>query len=159
MSVTQLVRDVVHAVSTRVRLPDLSVPRLPADGEDLVLAEECAGEVRRAWSVPPGPVVDVMQLAERHGVVAARHPTATPKVAAFSVPFPERPVVVIRQQGAKRDRDRFSLSHEIGHMAMHRADKILAPKTVESQAHRFAAAFLMPADEIRGELPSKPNAA
>ena len=29
-------------------------------------------------------------------------------------------------------------------------------KLIEDQAHRFAAAFLTPADEIRGELPSAP---
>jgi len=38
---------------------------------------------------------------------------------------------------------------------MHQADTVLAAKTVEAQAHRFAAAFLMPADQIRDELPSK----
>jgi Zn-dependent peptidase ImmA (M78 family) len=38
---------------------------------------------------------------------------------------------------------------------MHQANRILATKAIEAQAHRFAAAFLMPADQIQDELPSK----
>lgn len=38
---------------------------------------------------------------------------------------------------------------------MHQADDALAPKTVEAQANRFASAFLMPAEEIRGDLPPR----
>jgi Zn-dependent peptidase ImmA (M78 family)/DNA-binding XRE family transcriptional regulator len=155
LSVTQLVRDLVDALSRHVRLPDLALPWLPVNADGPVLAEERAAKVRRAWDVPSGPTHDVIQLAERHGVIVARHRIATPAVSAYSVPFPERPVVVLQQRGAKRDRDRLSVSHEVGHLTMHQADKILAPKVVEIQAYRFASAFLMPADEIYGELPSK----
>ena len=155
LSVTQLVRDLIDALSRHVLLPDLAAPRIPVDTDEPALAEERAAMVRRAWNVPPGPVGDVIQLAERHGIVVARHRITTAAVSAYSVPFPERPVIVLHQYGAKRDRDRFSVSHEIGHLTMHQADEIVAPKAIERQAHRFASAFLMPADEIREELPSK----
>jgi Zn-dependent peptidase ImmA (M78 family)/transcriptional regulator with XRE-family HTH domain len=155
LSVTPLVRDLVDALSRHVRLPDPAAPWVPADSDEPALAEGCAAMVRRAWSMPPGPIGDVIQLAERHGIVVARHRIATAAVSAFSAPFPERPVIVLHQHGAKRDRDRFSVSHEIGHLTMHQADNILVPKATELQAHRFASAFLMPAEEIRDELPSK----
>jgi Zn-dependent peptidase ImmA (M78 family)/transcriptional regulator with XRE-family HTH domain len=155
LSVTQLVRDVIDALSRYVRLPDPATPWMPADSDEPAIAEERAAMVRRAWSMPSGPVGDVIQLAERHGVAVARHRIANSAVDAYSVPFPERPVIVLHQHGAKRDRDRFSVSHEIGHLTMHQADNILVPKAIERQAHRFASAFLMPAEEIRDELPSK----
>jgi Zn-dependent peptidase ImmA (M78 family)/transcriptional regulator with XRE-family HTH domain len=157
LSAAQLVRDLADALSRYVRLPQPAVPWLPAGAGDLMIAEERAAMIRRAWGVPPGPVADVIQLAERHGVVAARHQIETPAVSAYSVPFPERPVVVLTRDRVKRDRDRFSVSHEIGHLVMHEADSSLAPKVTEAQANRFASAFLLPAEEIRDQLPAGPD--
>jgi Zn-dependent peptidase ImmA (M78 family) len=48
------------------------------------------------------------------------------------------------------DRFRFSLAHELGHMVLHSIPEDDA--VMESQAHRFAAEFLMPAVEIRPYL-------
>jgi Zn-dependent peptidase ImmA (M78 family)/transcriptional regulator with XRE-family HTH domain len=157
LSVTQLVRDLIDVLSRHVRAPDPAVPWLPAASADLALVEEHAAAVRREWNVPPGPVADVIQLAERHGIVTARHQIPTPTVSAYSAPFPERPVVILNVDAAKRDRDRFSISHEIGHLVMHKADSALASKATEAQANRFASAFLLPADEIREQLPSGPD--
>jgi Zn-dependent peptidase ImmA (M78 family)/DNA-binding transcriptional regulator YiaG len=157
LSITQLVRDLIYALSSYVRLPDSAVPWLPADADDLAIAEERAAAVRRAWGVPPGPVTDVIQLAERHGIVTARHWISTPTVSAYSVPFPERPIIVVNKEGVKRDRDRFSVSHEIGHLVMHKADGALASRMTEMQANRFASAFLLPAEEIHDQLPSGPD--
>jgi Zn-dependent peptidase ImmA (M78 family)/DNA-binding XRE family transcriptional regulator len=155
LSITQLVRDLVDALSRRVRLPDPAVPWSQAGTDVAAVAEERAAIVRQIWSVPPGPVGDVVQLVERHGIVVARHRIETEIVSAYSVPFPDRPVLMLNQYGSKRDRDRFSVSHEVGHLTMHQAGRALATKATEAQAHRFAAAFLMPADQIRDELPSK----
>lgn len=155
LSITQLVRDLVDALSRHVRLPDLAVPWFQINTDVAARAEERAAVLRQTWNVPPGPIDDVVQLAERHGIVIARHRIETAIVSAYSVPFPDRPVLVLNQYGSKRDRDRFSASHELGHLTMHQANRVLAPKAVEAQAHRFAAAFLMPADEIRDELPSR----
>jgi len=123
--------------------------------DDPADAELYAAQVREAWGVPAGPVEDVLRVMERHGIVAARHRIENRTVHAFSAPFPDHPVVVLHQQDGKRDRDRFSASHEVGHLTMHSAGKGLARKAVEDQAHRFAAAFLMPARDIRAELPAR----
>lgn len=155
LSVTQLVRDLVDVLARYVRLPDPAVPWSPVGTDVPALAEERAAILRQAWNVPYGPVTDVIQLVERHGIVIARHRVETEIVSAFSVPFPGRPVLVLNRRGSKRDRDRFSVGHEVGHLVMHQANKILATKATEAQAHRFAAAFLMPAAQIRDELPSK----
>lgn len=154
LSVTQLVRDVVYELGQHVRLPEVAVPRVPVDVQRPSDADDAAAEVRQEWAIVDGPVPDVLQLSERHGVVGVRHRIDTDAVSAYSVPFPERPVVVMHQHGAKRDRDRFSCSHEIGHLVMHDPGTDLAPRDTEKQADRFASALLMPADQIRDELPS-----
>lgn len=52
-----------------------------------------------------------------------------------------------------RARSRFDGAHELGHLVMH-GEHVWGLKQVESQAHAFAAAFLMPDRDIRDELPS-----
>jgi len=153
LSVTQLARDLVYALAQRVRLPEVAIPRIDADPVQPGETDAAASEVRRAWGVPDGPIADVLLVAERNGLVGMRHRMPTDAVSAYSVPFPECPVLVLREGRAKRDRDRFSTSHEIGHLVLHKPGTSLAPKDVELQADRFASAFLMPADHIQAELP------
>jgi len=115
--------------------------------------EACAAHVRAKWNITRGPIPDVVSTLERHGIVCARYHAGTHAVDAFSVPFPERPVTVLRDDKAKRDRERFSAAHELGHLVMHEPEHA-GSKLVEDQANQFAAAFLMPADDIRSELPA-----
>jgi Zn-dependent peptidase ImmA (M78 family) len=51
-------------------------------------------------------------------------------------------------------RQRFDVAHELGHLVMH-LDAEPGGRTVEDQAHRFAAEFLMPEKEIVDLLPHK----
>jgi len=156
LSVTHLVRDVTDVLSRLVRLPQRNVPSFPmAEDDDPERAELYAAQVREAWDVPPGPIEDVLRLMERNGVVTVRHRIDNRTVHAFSAPFPDHPVIVLHQHGAKRDRDRFNASHEAAHLTIHTPRNTLASKVVEEQAHRFAAAFLMPERDIRAELPHR----
>jgi Zn-dependent peptidase ImmA (M78 family)/transcriptional regulator with XRE-family HTH domain len=157
LALSQLVRDLTDRLSDAVRLPEADVPRYPIPVDaDAAGAEERAREVRSAWDIPPGPIPDVVNALERHGIVCARYHAGTHTVDAFSVPFPDWPVVILGDDKAKRDRERFSAAHELGHLVMH-GPKDAGNKLIEDQAHRFAAAFLMPADEICRELPSMPT--
>lgn len=156
LSITHLVRDVTSALGQHVRLPEKNVPTLPmGEDDDPADAEPRAAQVRETWGIAPGPIDDVLHVLERHGIVTARHGAGNRPVDAFSAPFPDHPALVLHLEDSKWDRDRFSASHETGHLVMHTAGKTLASRAVESQAHRFAAAFLMPASDIRAELPAR----
>lgn len=142
-----LVHDLVIGLEQRVRLPDVDVPRM---GPGTTPAEAAAG-VRRRWELAPGPVSHVVRELERHGVVVARLTQVGVGVDAFSVNFPDRPVVILGNDKGKRDRSRFDASHELGHLVLH-DDPAGREREVEQEAHEFAAAFLMPADDIEPEL-------
>ena len=60
----------------------------------------------------------------------------------------DRPVVVLGADKGQSDRSPFDAAHELGHLVLHRPEHA-GTREVETQAHRFAAAFLMPADAIR----------
>jgi Zn-dependent peptidase ImmA (M78 family) len=71
---------------------------------------------------------------------------------ACSLPFPDRLVTLATDKNHPA-RSRFADAHEIGHLVMH-GEHVWGLKQVESQAHAFAAAFLMPDRDILDELPS-----
>lgn len=154
LALAQLIRDIADKLSESVRLPPADIPRHPTPMDPgRADPEACAAHVRAEWNITRGPIPDVVSTLERHGIVCARYHAGTHAVDAFSVSFPERPVTVLGDDKAKRDRERFSAAHELGHLVMHQPQHA-GNKLVEDQANQFAAAFLMPTDDIRGELPA-----
>jgi Zn-dependent peptidase ImmA (M78 family) len=67
-------------------------------------------------------------------------------------------VIVLGATKGDTARSRFDAAHELGHLVLHadgHADSELGE--VEAQAHTFAAAFLMPAQDIAESLPRDLN--
>ncbi len=143
--------DVAMARLPKIDLPSLPIEDLSAGEEKL---EELAREVRRYWHLPRGPIGNCVSLLEEKGIVVMRLPMDTADVDAFSLPFPDRPVVVLCSDKGDRARSRFDAAHELGHLVMH-GNSIWGVKEVEAQAHAFAAAFLMPRRDIESELPER----
>jgi Zn-dependent peptidase ImmA (M78 family)/transcriptional regulator with XRE-family HTH domain len=130
-----------------------SIPQLPTDMDATVdEIERVAAHVRQVLEIPPGPVPNVVETLEDHGVVVIRMPLDTADVDAFSLPFPDQPVVVLGADKNDRARSRFDAAHELGHLVMH-GDQIWGLPGIEKQAHQFAAALLMPAKQIYHQLP------
>src|SRR6266487_2809421 len=154
------IAHVAHDVATQggagSRLPPMAVPRFPVASvaAERGEAERIAAEVRKAWGLPPGPVPDLVALLESHGVVVMRLPLDSADVDAFSLPFADRPVVVLGSDKNDRARSRFDAAHELGHLVMH-GEQLWGLPQVEKQAHNFAAAFLMPCDDIYAQLPER----
>ena len=96
---------------------------------------------------------DVVKLLEAHGITVIRLPLGSSDVDAFSLPFPDHPVVVLSTDKDDRARSRFDGAHELGHLVVH-GEQIWGVKEVERQAHRFAAEFLPPAAQIYDQLPT-----
>jgi len=116
--------------------------------------EKAAEQARLEFEIPPGPVDSVVELLEQKGIVLIRLPLDTADVDAFSLPFHDRPVIVLGSDKNDRARSRFDAAHELGHLVVH-GDRVWGVQEVEQQAHAFAAALLMPADDIRDELPER----
>jgi Zn-dependent peptidase ImmA (M78 family)/DNA-binding XRE family transcriptional regulator len=140
------------------QLPEPTVPQMPiiASSEDAAEVEAIAGRLRLAWGVSPGPIPDVVELLEAHGVLVVRLPLESADVDAFSLPYRDRPVVVLGSEKNDRARSRFDAAHELGHLVMH-GEEVWGLPEIERQAHQFAAGFLMPAADIYAELPDRPD--
>ena len=150
----ELVRLVAVGLERLVRFPVHEVPRLPVSPDaSRTEVEAVAQQVRAAWELPHGPVNDVIRTAERHGIVVVRLLLGSATVDAFSVPFPDRPVIVLGDDKGEADRSRWDCIHELGHLVMHDPDPQRS-RYLEDQANWFAGEFLLPATEVVDELPS-----
>ena len=127
--------------------PELPLPQYDAD-EFAGNIEEVAGMVRRAWYMPHGPVRSLVEYVERAGILVVFTEMEAARIDGASYQVAGMPPVIFLNKNMPADRMRFSLAHELGHIVMHR----IPSPDMEQQADEFAAAFLMPRDDIAPEL-------
>ena len=159
-NLVQLVHRFAATLNEHVGLPTVDVPLVPCDPFDAErgrreAADDAAQEVRRAWELGNDPLQNVVREIEAHGVACIRLPFEEERVDAFSVPYSDRPIVVLSSDKDKWDRSRFDAAHELGHIVIH-AD-VAGVVEAEKQANEFAAAFLMPESGSKDELPNRPD--
>jgi Zn-dependent peptidase ImmA (M78 family)/transcriptional regulator with XRE-family HTH domain len=151
-----LVSRLAAAIERRVKLPACDV-RLDLDlsahasREEI---EEAAATARKAWGVPAGPVANVVRLLESRGAIFSLFHEGDPRLYAFSQWYGGRPVVVLCADKEDRALSRWDAAHELGHLVLH-TEPEAGNQRLEHQAHEFAAAFLLPAEEIRSHLPKE----
>lgn len=150
----QFVMEIADLLEKVVELPETMLPDLPvAPDEAGVSPEEVAREARDFFGSPPGPIQHVVRLAERAGVVVVFSEPGIAAIDAYSLHTGTRPIIVLNPVKDDYYRQRFDVAHEIGHLIMHH-DAEPGGKIAEEQANRFAAEFLMPAEEIGPLLPT-----
>jgi Zn-dependent peptidase ImmA (M78 family) len=138
--VTRLLRGVNILTDNEFQFMDVD----EHDGD----ATKIAAFVRANWRLPLGPITDLVKAIENAGGVVFRFPFGTKDIDAISHWPVECPPLFFVNADAPADRIRFSLSHELGHVTMHRG----ASDAMEDEADRFASEFLMPARQIAPQL-------
>ena len=111
--------------------------------------ETIAGLVRAQWNMPVGPVQNLTRTLEAAGVVVVRSALGGSAVDGVTFSAPGLPPLIVLNHDQPADRMRFTLAHELGHLVMHRGQP---SKEMEDEANLFAAAFLVPARDIRSAL-------
>jgi len=116
--------------------------------------EKAAQITRAALGIAPHvPVVDVMQVAERNGILILQIPGEIPGLDGFAAwagsPYP-RPVIALLG-GKAGYRINFTLGEEIGHLVLH-TPLTVSVKEADSQARAFAQEFLLPLEAMIEEM-------
>jgi Zn-dependent peptidase ImmA (M78 family)/DNA-binding XRE family transcriptional regulator len=112
--------------------------------------EEAAEAIRRVWRIPPGPLRNLAGSVESAGAIVLPVDFGADNiVAAYADLRGDHRWCFINTRTSDGARARFSLAHELGHAVLH-WDRFDAPqgKEAEREAHRFAAALLMPRIEM-----------
>ncbi len=161
-TVDQIVNDTLLAVEAFEalnlrRIPE-RVPTFAGDPLDDDAIDEFAADVRAAAEVNAPHVPNVTRAAERLGCIVLPMAGELGKHLGMSMYVDGTPVVRVARPAAHLpgDRQRFTTAHELGHLSMHAAspppDTAAEAKDIERQAHRFASAFLLPAEPFLGDL-------
>ena len=109
-------------------------------------AEKAAEQLRRRWHIGFDAIENLTELLEEHGlkVIALDTPEKFDGLCAEVGPH----TVVILNKNRPGDRQRFTAAHELGHLVMR-----ISPDLDEEKAcHRFAGAFLFPAECVKREF-------
>jgi len=157
----------LKAAHARCSIIDLQVDRLlalcppPEDRIPDIDADNHAGDVekiaamtRARMGVPPGPVENLVDTIEACGGIVIDRDLEIDDVDALCRWVPGLPKLFFLNGNRPGDRMRLTLAHELGHTVMH-FNRDVEQSLAETQAQRFAAAFLLPANEIRADLGMK----
>jgi Zn-dependent peptidase ImmA (M78 family)/DNA-binding XRE family transcriptional regulator len=150
-----LMSEIVNVLRRKVKMPSLNLPENlhASESDDREVIEERAEALRAFWHMVSGPVPNVVRQLEANGFVVVRCASDCREVDAFSRWYGDVPLVVLNYD-KPLDRTRFDAAHELGHIILH-ADPEAGNGILERQAHMFAAAFLMPANDIGLQLPTR----
>ena len=144
--------ELTNLLENYLTIPPVALPHavLPeqASKDDI---ENLATECRRLLNLGSDPIPNMTRLLETLGAVVVRLPVECEKVDAFSCVLEDRPVVVLNSDRNDTARARNAAAHEFGHLVAH-DDADPGSQIIEQQARTFAAAFLMPADQVAADL-------
>jgi len=114
-------------------------------------ADHAAQRLRTAWGLGRDPIPNLVELLEERGIkihVELLDPSIDGLLARVRrSDGPALPVIVVNGTHWG-ERQRFTLAHELAHLVL----DVPASMNAEKAAHRFAGAFLMPAETIWAEI-------
>ena len=103
--------------------------------------------LRQHWNLGDRPIGNVLKLIESKGVRVLSLSEATMNVDAYSYWRGDHPYIFLNQEKTA-ERSIFDTAHELGHLVLHHHSGATADKEAETQADRFASAFLMPENDL-----------
>ncbi|MHC8378388.1 XRE family transcriptional regulator [Pseudomonas sp. MDT1-16] len=154
-------QDIVLALNEFVDFPDVNLPTRSFDDPHQITnadIEEAACECRDLWGLGRRAIPDLALAVEGAGIIVVREETGVATIEGLSAWSSElqRPFVLLSSDKGNGFRSRFDLAHELGHLILHKGiDRSTDPqryKLMEDQAHRFAGAFLLPAESFAADV-------
>jgi Zn-dependent peptidase ImmA (M78 family)/DNA-binding XRE family transcriptional regulator len=146
-----VLKELLEVLEEELEFPTTNFPRVKVT--DVESVERAAERARVHWKLTTDqPITSTIRVAENAGAVVVKFPGVAPEIDALSV-FGERPLIIRSSEKENPTRLRFDIAHEIGHLVMHRDEKLIEHEEMEKQAHRFASAFLLPRKAFLKEFP------
>jgi Zn-dependent peptidase ImmA (M78 family)/transcriptional regulator with XRE-family HTH domain len=136
----EMLKRLVSVLDEHLELPKYEVTEADPSSDESI--ERGAEACRSAWGLGWGPISNITRVAERAGAVVMRVAGLANEVDAVSFAT-RRPVIALNDSGRSACRARFGIAHELGHFALH-IGVLTGDRLTESQANRFASAFLLP---------------
>ena len=123
--------------------------------------EYLANEIRKCWGLKESPIINLIDVMERNGIIVNSILTNSTKIDGYSqvstVNGKTIAIVVLGNDKENAFRRNFSAAHELGHILLddfYDVDSMskLEYKEMEDTMNRFAGALLMPINTYRQDL-------
>ena len=128
---------------------------LPSDSpwpllRDAAEAEQAALALRCQWSLGLEPIPNLVELLEKRGIKILAMPLSNIDGLTAGVVRKDRSIasVIVVNRRNRGESQRFAVARELGQLVLNVPPKV----DDEKAAHRFAGAFLMPAELLRSEI-------
>lgn len=149
LSKVKILKRMIDTLFVSIDVPDCT---LKSYDTKLDSPEEIAQKVRYSLKIYNGKIPNLANLLEANGIIVFPFDFETDKIDGLSVITSMGYKIIFSNSSMPEDRKRFSLAHELGHLVMHFDTAPQFEETVEEEANRFAAEFLLPTEEIVKEL-------
>lgn len=159
-AILDLCAAIVDTLEQHIEYEPASVPTISASISPLQLTgddvEEIASDTRKRLGLGNGPISDMALLVENLSVPIIYTPLPS-GMDGMSAWYSDKPFIVVSSE-CSYARSRLNIAHEFGHLVLHQEiseDADLDDETfkiVESQAWRFAGAFMLPAKSFLSEI-------
>jgi len=120
--------------------------------KNMTEVENLAEKVRKSWKLDVLPIDNMIQTIEDQGGIVATTRAMGVKFDGLAGWINNKFPLIVSNAAISNDRFRYNLAHELGHILIQNSTQ---SNETESYAHRFAAAFLVPAKRAFEELGSK----
>lgn len=146
-AITNIIR--MHIKSLLKSVEDIE-QRIPYyDIDEYGDPSKIAKMVRQAWLLKRGPVENVTRCLEAAGIIIIECDFETRLIDGVTINVNDKlPPIIFINNNLPGDRLRFTLSHELGHLVMHKYPS----ENMEKEADMFASEFLMPESDIKFDL-------
>lgn len=146
-----IVRLAIDELSKSVEVKECTLPLLEVTPDRT--ASDIARIVRNSLKLPKGPIKDLIRVIEDAGIIVYEMDFETDKLMGFSIYTDSGQPIIFLNRSMPNDRKRFTLGHELGHLAMHISfDLDIEDKIIEQQADEFSSEFSMPLLECYKDL-------
>ena len=149
LSAGSLAYEFADWVKRRFDLPDPDLLNLGKEHE--FDPASTARMLRNHWAIGERPVGNIIAMLETKGIRVFSLAEDTRNVDAFSCWRGEEPYIFLNTQKST-EHSRFDAAHELGHLILHRHGGPNG-REAETQANRFASAFLMPHADVVASIP------
>lgn len=107
-----------------------------------------ASVVRKKWNIEHGVIENMTAILESNGIILSSFDFGTERVDSRSMFTDEKHPIIFPNRSLLGDRLRYSLAYELGQLIMHTHSIVPSERDVTKEANEFAAAFLMPENDI-----------
>jgi Zn-dependent peptidase ImmA (M78 family)/DNA-binding XRE family transcriptional regulator len=140
----------VEKLIKAISYPEIGLPVL--DIEKLGSPAEAARKLRKIWKIEKGVIPNLTQVLEDNGLFVINFDFNTDRVDGMSILANGKFPILFSNKRNLGDRQRFTLAYELGHLVMHLQTNPSFTRDISHEANEFAAEFLMPEKDIKGDF-------